>query len=256
MRPEKSYLVCSLPRSGSWLLSFALEDTGLLGQPYPYFCPRVLDYCSATWFLPSPPPLHDYIDAIMKNSTTADGILGAKIEWFDLVNLMELAGNEWSVDTTGQERQVLEELLGDVQLIYLERRDKVREAVSFCRALETREWARPADNSTSWPDGEPDFEWFDEVFDLLMKEDTEWAQFFQRNGYQPFRVEYEEYTRDQHSFGTTVLGILEYLGVSVPAKFVPPQPRQRRQSNDTSEEIVRHYRQWRSRNDSAAERIA
>jgi LPS sulfotransferase NodH len=30
---RRSYLVCSVQRSGSWLLSHALKDTGVLGCP-------------------------------------------------------------------------------------------------------------------------------------------------------------------------------------------------------------------------------
>jgi len=246
MRPDKSYLVCSLPRSGSWLLGFALEDSGLAGRPYPFFCPQVMDFCSATWFLPSPPPLRDYVEAVRSNSATGNGVVGVKIEWFDLVNLLDLVRAEWSIDPAGRERDILEDLLGDVKMIYLERRDKLREVVSFCRALSTGEWARPAGERGSWPAEEPDFARFDEFFDLLMAEDMEWKQFFRRNNYEPLLVEYEDYTRDQDSFAASVRRVLDYLDVSVPAGFTAPAPRQQRQSDATSEEIIARYQAWRA----------
>ena len=143
MRPKTSYLICSLPRSGSWLLGFALEDTGLAGRPYPFFCPRVMDYVAATYSLPSPPPVRDYLAAVFKDSMTPNGVFGAKVEWFDLASLLELVTGEWPAETGGNERSILEDLLGDVRVIYLERRDKVREVVSFYRALESQQWAQP-----------------------------------------------------------------------------------------------------------------
>jgi trehalose 2-sulfotransferase len=246
MLPEKSYLVCSLPRSGSWLLSFGLEDTGLAGHPYPFFCPRVMDYCAATYSLPPHPPVRAYLDAIFKDALTPNGVFGAKIEWFDLVNLFQLVRDESQEGPARNERQILNDLLGDVRMIYLERRDKVREVVSFLRALETRQWAQPAAERPAWPDGGPDFERLDEFFDLLATEDAEWKQFFERNEYEPLRIVYEDYTCDQESFGATLREILGFVGIYVPAGFVPPEPRQKRQSDETSEEIVQLYRERRA----------
>jgi trehalose 2-sulfotransferase len=246
MRPSTSYLICSLPRSGSWLLSFGLEDTGLAGHPYPFFCPRVMDYCAATYALPSPPPVRDYIDAVVGQSVTPNGVFGAKIEWFDLENLFALVRDEWGTDPAGRERSILADLLGDVRIIYLERRDKVREAVSFCRALETREWAKPAAGAPARPAGDPDFKRLDELFDLLVTEDAAWRDFFGRNGFEPLTLVYEEYSASQQSFGAAIGEALSHLGIRAPAGFVPPQPRQQRQSDELSEDIVRRYRARRA----------
>ncbi len=35
--PRRSYLICSVQRSGSWLLCHALQDAGVLGEPAEYF---------------------------------------------------------------------------------------------------------------------------------------------------------------------------------------------------------------------------
>ncbi|MGI8450459.1 MAG: Stf0 family sulfotransferase [Streptosporangiaceae bacterium] len=246
MRPAKSCLLCSLPRSGSWLLGLALEDTGLTGHPYPFFCPRVMDYCAATFSLPSPPPVRAYLDAVFSNALTPNGVFGAKVEWSDLLNFFDLVRAEWPAGTAWDERQVLEDLLGDVRIVYLERRDKVREAVSFWRALETGEWARPAGTEAAWPDGEPDFGRLDEVFDILAAEDAEWKRFFRDNGFEPLIVTYEDCTRDEESFGTAIREILDFTGVSVPGDFIPPKPQQERQSDGTSEDIVQRYRARRA----------
>jgi LPS sulfotransferase NodH len=251
-RPSTSYLICSLPRTGSWLLSFGLEDTGLAGHPYPFFCPRVMDYCAATYSLPSPAPVRDYIDVIAEQSLTPNGVFGAKIEWFDLENLFALVRDEWGLDPSGDERATLEDLLGDVRVIYLERRDKVREAVSFGRALETRQWAQPADDGAARPAAGPDFARLDELFDLLIDEDTKWKQFFSRNGYEPLTVTYEDYSASAGSFAATIREVLDYLGVAVPAGFEPPGPRQQRQSDESSEDAVRRYREHREHREHLA----
>jgi LPS sulfotransferase NodH len=37
MQPDRSYLVCATPRSGSTLVCHALEETGVAGRPEEYF---------------------------------------------------------------------------------------------------------------------------------------------------------------------------------------------------------------------------
>ncbi len=37
MQPQRSYLVCATPRSGSTLVCHALEETGVAGRPEEYF---------------------------------------------------------------------------------------------------------------------------------------------------------------------------------------------------------------------------
>ena len=37
MKPNRSYLVCATPRSGSTLVCHALEETGVAGRPEEYF---------------------------------------------------------------------------------------------------------------------------------------------------------------------------------------------------------------------------
>src|SRR5262249_56036499 len=39
--PSSSYFICTLPRSGSWLLSEGLEKTGIAGRPREYFEPKL-----------------------------------------------------------------------------------------------------------------------------------------------------------------------------------------------------------------------
>ena len=37
MNPDRSYIVCATPRSGSTLVCHALEETGVAGRPEEYF---------------------------------------------------------------------------------------------------------------------------------------------------------------------------------------------------------------------------
>jgi LPS sulfotransferase NodH len=123
--------------------------------------------------------------------------------------------------------------------------------VSFWRALETREWAHPSGDEAVWPDGGPDFGRLDELFDLLAAEESEWKQFFKRNEYEPLTVVYEEYTCNEQSFGSTVREILHFVGIGVPDGFTPPEPGQKQQSDEVTEEIVQRYRARRASLDTS-----
>jgi LPS sulfotransferase NodH len=106
-------------------------------------------------------------------------------------------------------------------------------------------------NARVWPDGEPDFGRLDELFDLLAAEESEWKQFFKRNEYEPLTVVYEEYTCNVQSFGSTVREILHFVGIGVPDGFTPPEPGQKQQSDEVTEEIVQRYRARRASLDTS-----
>src|SRR4051794_22395246 len=115
--PDRSYLVCATPRSGSTLLCRALAQTGVAGRPEEYFearattgrPPEPRDYFNARkgtgTFLaevdldsllgtdhPVPPApeysslegvsdYRDHIAATLDRGITPNGVFGAKIMW-------------------------------------------------------------------------------------------------------------------------------------------------------------------------------
>src|SRR6476469_7593331 len=54
MQPERSYLVCATPRSGSTLVCHALEETGVAGRPEEHF--EALSHSGRRRPPPPPPP--------------------------------------------------------------------------------------------------------------------------------------------------------------------------------------------------------
>src|SRR5262249_18566018 len=65
--PSSSYSICTLPGSGSWLLSEGLEKTGIAGRPREYFEPKLF----------SGEPVPDYeaaLETIFRKGTTSNGV--------------------------------------------------------------------------------------------------------------------------------------------------------------------------------------
>ena len=73
----------------------------------------------------------------------------------------------------------------------------------------------------------------------LIKEAHEgWRAFFEKCGEQPFKLAYEDFVENYEG---TVLTILDYLKVAVPANFTFREPRMRKQADDLNDEWVREY---------------
>src|SRR5579863_2403157 len=164
MQPHKSYLVCATPRSGSTLLCEALTNTRRAGHPAEYFealratgLPRrpqeyfedgedsqitciLGDYSQQE----NTPPQHfenyaNYLAEVLEQGTTSNGVFGAKVMWgyFDdfMSNIRQIpAYREMAAP------DALSAIFPDLHYIYVTRNDKVRQAVSLWKALQSQTW--------------------------------------------------------------------------------------------------------------------
>lgn len=82
MEPARSYVICCVQRTGSWLLAHTLADTGYAGRPADYFDDGERKTHTRKWGLPSG-DLASYIAAMHEHATTPNGVLGSKLMWND-----------------------------------------------------------------------------------------------------------------------------------------------------------------------------
>jgi LPS sulfotransferase NodH len=134
--------------------------------------------------------------------------------------------------------EVLNAAFPNLHYIWLRRRDRLRQAVSMVRALQTRVWRStmsPAD-----PSRVPvfDFEAIDVAVRRLTWRERAWQRFFQQHGIRPFTLVYEDLTEDPASLTRQVL---RYLGIELPNSFVFPTPQLQKQADELTEEWVRQY---------------
>ena len=94
MVPVRSYVICCVQRTGSWLLAHTLADTGCAGRPSDYFDQTERENHTREWDLPDLPDLPDapdasdahltrYVRAMWNKATTPNGVLGSKMMWND-----------------------------------------------------------------------------------------------------------------------------------------------------------------------------
>jgi len=267
--PARSYLVCATQRSGSTLLCELLKDTGVAGRPEEYFeamrdtglPPHPGDYIADLPRTgagirddetpPDAPPysslagLAGYRDHLQRSfalGTTPNGVFASKLMWRQLPELHALATA--LPEYAGlQIEPLLSTLFGDPVYVWVSRRDKVRQAVSMWRALQTRSW-RAGGGAGKDPNAlHYRFEGIEHLVRALEAEDRGWSGFFARHGIDALRISYEDdLERDGER---TVTAVLDRIGVTAAPGWHPAEPMPR-QADALSEEWVAAYHRDRA----------
>jgi LPS sulfotransferase NodH len=247
-----SCVICTLPRSGSWLLAEALNNTGLVGQPEEYFRPDHMPLWNSRWGLDGTDPYDEFVRAAVKYSTTTNGVFSVKMHWYQF---------EWFVDRLhdleqgkfgGRTDELIARWIPNPRYILLLRHDKPRQAVSYWRADRHNSWfvetAGEAPNVTDLDlepdDASPDFERIRSLERALIRDERCWLEFFEDHGLRPLTVIYEHFVAN---YASTVVTILDWLEVRRPVHLVLPPPGLKRQADDTTESILEAYRAVRHR---------
>jgi trehalose 2-sulfotransferase len=263
--PTISYLVCATPRSGSTLLCHLLDQTGLAGhpeeyfealrhsglprRPHEYFDPdRHANIVERLAFREMPegpatpselwrPETYDrYLAWALREGTTPNGVFGAKLMWGYLGDFAQLLRG---ID--GMDGLPVPDLLGrafpNLRYVRITRRDKVRQAVSLWRAVQTQAWRREEGGHGNGEGREPTFSFraINYLVRLLTAHDASWDAYFLGLGHEPLSVTYEEMAE---SYEPVVRRVLEHVGVEVPADLHVEAPRLKAQADERSERWV------------------
>jgi LPS sulfotransferase NodH len=264
-----SYLVCATPRSGSTLLCQALDQTGVAGhpeeyfealarsglprRPHEYFDPdRHANIVERLAFRempdgvarPSPlwhPETYDrYLAWALHEGTTSNGVFGAKLMWGYLGDFAELLrGIEGMAGRAIPD--LLERAFPGLRYMQITRRDKVRQAVSLWKAVQTQAWKREpgAEEGTTV---EPVFSFraINYLVRLLTAHDASWDAYFLGLGYEPLKITYEELAESTEAVIGRVLG---HLGIPAPEDLGVKTPPLSVQADEVSERWVRRVQE-------------
>lgn len=234
MQSHTSYLICATPRSGSFLLCEALKNTGLAGRPEEYFWRNDEPFWKERWGISS---YADYIAGAISQGTTPNGVFGAKIMWgyFD-----DFIGKLRSI--SGYENLPVAELLSTIfpnlHYIWITRRDKVRQAISHEKAVQTNVWAMTDETPPFAGELHFDFARIEAQVQLIESHEIAWQHYFAENGITPFTVIYEELVP---AYEQTAIQILHELNIPTPEPLQFASRHMRRQADALSEEWVQRY---------------
>lgn len=239
VKTDTCYLICATHRVGSSLLCEALANTGLAGRPAEYFWRDTRKMWSERWGIHS---FREYLTGVKKHTTTPNGVFGTKTSWECLQDLVQNA-RELPEYHNLSTPDLLESIFPNLHYVYMSRRDKVRQAVSLWRAVQTRVWTETF-GKTANPAREPefDFERIEYWRQYNHRNEKAWKAFFAENGIMPHTVDYQDLVDDYES---TAIEILRYLGVSIPVDIVFGPRRLKKQADELSEEWVQRYRNLR-----------
>jgi LPS sulfotransferase NodH len=238
-------VVSATPRSGSTLLCALLAGTGVAGRPEEYFeclwrtgAPRqpreyfagVEDPDLLALLAPTQPGEADRSDpfpSALERGTTGNGVFGAKLMWAHLLDLAERL--ERPADPA-----LLRERLPELRYVHVTRGDKVAQAVSLWRAVQTLAWRADEDGQQH----EPVYHGgaIAHLVAELTEQDDAWRAWFAANGIEPLTIAYESLADDATA---PVAAVLEHVGIG-PAEI--PEPPLRRQGDDRSARWVERFR--------------
>jgi LPS sulfotransferase NodH len=269
--PMLSYLVCATPRSGSTLMCELLEQTGVAGHPEEYF--EALRHSGVPrrpheYFDPerhaniierlafrempdgrvrAPNPLWDpndyglYLAWALEQGTTPNGVFGAKLMWGYLGDFADLLRT-----IEGMAGLPVPELLAHafpgLRYIQITREDKVRQAVSLWKAVQTQAW-RQENGGGARAAQTPVFSFraINYLVRLLTAHDAAWDAYFLGLGHPPpLKVTYEELAAAQEP---VIRRVLAYLAIPAPEPLALPAPRLSVQADELSEDWVRRVHQ-------------
>jgi trehalose 2-sulfotransferase len=258
VEPSRSYLVCATPRSGSTLLCHLLGRTGVAGRPeeyfeallhsgqprrpHEYFDPdgpedilRRLAFREMPDGPADPSPLWDtsdysaYLAWALEQGTTPNGVFGAKLMWGyfgDFVSLLREipAYRELPI------QELLPAVFPELRYVRVVRANKVRQAVSLWKAVQTATWRAEQSGVSDGADisdaAEPDasgdghgprlkfhFHAIEHLLDQVLANEACWDAFFEHCGIRPHVVVYEEFV---DNYEERALGVLRHIGVEAP----------------------------------------
>lgn len=233
MRPmHLSYLICATPRTGSNFLCELLRTTGVAGRPDDYFWNP--PFWQQQWGVTGFPA---YFTRILREGTTRNGVFGVKMMWDYLDTLLpQLAALSGLTDAPPPE--VLAAAFPNLRYLRLTRRDKVRQGISFYRALETDVWRSTDRDKIDATEPAFDVAAIDRLVQLSIQADQTWHEYFQRYGIRPFTIVYEDLAAAPED---VVLLILEHLGIPLPDGLPPLHWAHQKQADGLTEAWIQQY---------------
>ncbi len=129
-----------------------------------------------------------------------------------------------------------------LRYIQITREDKVRQAVSLWKAVQTQAWKQSRRRHAPSLAAQPVFSFraINYLVRLLTAHDAAWDAYFLGLGRPPLKLTYEELAADQ---GPVVRRVLEHLGIPAPDPLPLSPPRLSVQADERSEEWVRRVYQ-------------
>ena len=191
-----------------------------------------------------------YLEWAFEIGTTPNGVFGAKLMWGYFGDFVSLLRNvpEYSDLPLAD---VLDAVFPDLTFVRVVRANKVRQAVSLWKAVQTATW-RQEGEATGDGDGDPPYKSYlhehrpqlrfhyraiEHLLNQILIEEAQWDAFFEHARIRPVLVLYENFEAE---YEVATRSVLERLEIDVPADL-RIEPRMRKQSDGINDDWTRRY---------------
>ena len=237
--PRRSYLICGVARSGSNLLSDGLRDTGRAGRPNQFFLPAAESQFRAAHGFEEDVNFAHYVRGIVEKTATSNEVFGFKLmAWYLNAFLERLRQTRAFGNPAISDLEMLRTAFPRLRFLQITRREKLRQAISKARAVQTGLW-KIQEGKSEQADPEYDRALIARCLAETEEEEKIWAAFFARIGQPIFRVEYEQLCQD---FTGTLQKVLDFLEIKLPRRNPIRPPATIRQSDALSDQWEQRYR--------------
>ena len=218
--PRRCYVVCTIPRSGSNLLTDGLRATRKAGMPKQFFLPKSEDRYGAELGLDPNADYPGYVRGIVDAKITRNEVFGFKLMSWYLDDFLARLRITAFGDAATDDLTMLRNAFPRIRFVHILRHHKLRQALSTARALQTGLWkvqegknrvTRTAIRCA-----------VDRAVSKRSRATGKYlARIFSANRYRSPHVEYEELCR---GYEATIRGVLDFLKISLPrnARIGPP----------------------------------
>jgi trehalose 2-sulfotransferase len=199
-----------------------------------------------------------YLEWAFETGTTENGVFGAKLMWGyfgEFVSLLRNVPEYRDVPLA----ELMPAVFPDLTFVRVVRANKVRQAVSLWKAVQTATWREDqasAKAASVEEDGSPPYRSFveahrpqlrfhyraiDHLLEHLLVEEASWDAFFEHSGIKPILVLYENFAAD---YEASTLNLLDRLDLSCPEDF-EFEPQMKKQSDKVNDDWTKRYSQLR-----------
>ena len=239
MHPSRCYLICTTPRSGSSLLCDILRGTQLAGQPNEYFYDGAYPFFFEQFKVST---FSNYFPKILAATTTQNGVFGAKFMtyyFFDFVDrVRQLPAYQNRTLTTAE---LLGDLFPNLKYLWLTRRNKVRQAVSYARASQSNVWHHYDEQPAEVANVKLTRKHINDTMQAITLQEAIWQEYFSEAGIVPLTLVYEDFCEFPEK---TMKRIFDFLGIPIPADLTLDTIRQGKKLADSaSDQFTQSYYQ-------------
>ena len=243
MKPKLSYAIWFSQRTGSTLFCRALQSLDIAGKPSEWLgCYNPPDFSLLNKYR-----LNSYAELqqhIWQLGTTQNGVFGIKVSIFEpyfskIINTLKQFPDCNS--HTNNRVEIWHNTFPNCKHIYLTRRNKVRLAVSWWKAIQSDEWHRETGKSPTTKDlkDKYNYEAIAHLFAECSMREAAIQEFFSEGKIIPLTIVYEDFILD---YQQTIKSVLSYLELpNIENISISPPPLQKL-ADQVSETWVQRFR--------------